>query len=210
MDKKQRKRLIGAHRDSFARHGHSPRALFWESRGVQWVRFKALAEIGVEPGDSLLDVGCGFGDLRSWLLGQDIEVEYTGLDLSPDLIEKAKAIHAKGEFIAGDIFDLDAKPQSFDWVLLSGALNWQLDDGGDYARRVIARMYKLCRKGVAFNMLNTNYWKGRSLHELVAFDPDEMLAFCKEISPNCTLRNDYLDNDFTIYLHRALACSGSS
>ena len=66
MDEKQRQRLIATHRDSFSKHGHSPRALFWESRGIQWARFKALVEIGVEPGDSVLDVGCGFGDLRSW------------------------------------------------------------------------------------------------------------------------------------------------
>lgn len=202
MDEKQRQELIDKHRDSFNRHGHSPRALFWESRGVQWARFKALSEIGMAAGDSVLDVGCGFGDLRGWLLSHDLSVEYTGLDLSPELIAKAKSIHASKAFVAGDIFDFDVEAQSFDWVVLSGTLNWQLNDGGDYARRVIARMYELCRKGVAFNMLNANYWKGRSLLELTAFDPDEVLRFCKEIAPDSSCRTDYLDNDFTVYMRR--------
>jgi len=202
LDETQRQQLIDKHSDSFAKHGHSPRALFWETRAIQRARFKALAEIGVEAGDSLLDVGCGFGDLCSWLVGQGIEVDYTGLDLSPELIEKARTLHARAHFVDGDIFDLKSQPEAFDWVVLSGTLNWQLDDGGDYARRVIRRMYELCRKGVAFNMLNADYWKKRPLHGLVAFDPDEMLAFCTQIIPDCTCRTDYLDNDFTIYMRR--------
>lgn len=202
MDKKQRQHLINRHGESFGRHGHSPRALFWESRAVQWARFRVLAEIGIKAGDSVLDVGCGFGDLRGWLLSHDLSVEYTGLDLSPDLIAKAKSIHASKTFIAGDIFDLDVEGRSFDWVVLSGTLNWQLDDGGSYARRVITRMFELCRKGVSFNMLNADYWQGRSLHELVAFDPGEMLNFCKGITPDSSCRTDYLDNDFTIYMRR--------
>jgi len=202
LDETQRQQLINKHRDSFTKHGHSPRALFWETRAIQRARFKALVEIGVESGDLLLDVGCGFGDLRSWLMGQEIEVDYTGLDLSPELIEKARTMHARARFHSGDIFDLESKPEAFDWVVLSGTLNWQLDDGGDYARRVIRQMFELCRKGVAFNMLNSRYWKGRTMHGLVAFDADELLAYCKTISPNCTLRTDYLDNDFTIYMYR--------
>jgi len=203
LDETQRQQLIDKHRDSLNRHGYSPRSLFWESRAIQHARFKALVETGIRSGDSVLDVGCGFGDLRSWLMGQEIEVDYTGLDLSPELIEKARMLHARARFVDGDIFDLESGPQAFDWVVLSGTLNWQLDDGGDYARRVLARMYELCRKGVAFNMLNAHYWKKRPLLGLVAFDPDEMLAYCRQIAPECSLRTDYLDNDFTIYMQRA-------
>lgn len=202
MDEEQRQRLIDKHRLSLVRHGYSPRTLFWESRAIQRTRFQAIAEIGIKAGDSLLDVGCGFGDLRSWLHSHELEVDYTGLDLSPDLIDKARTLHARAQFHAGDIFDLEAGADSFDWVVLSGTLNWHLDDDGIYARRVIRRMFELCRKGVAFNMLNGHYWKGRSLYGLVAFDPDAMLAYCREMAPKCRCRTDYLDNDFTIYMRR--------
>ena len=203
MDARQRQFLIDAHRDSLHKHGYSPMTLFWESRGLQWVRFRVLSEIGIGSGDSLLDVGCGFGDLRSWLLAQGIEVEYTGIDLSPDLVEKARTLHARAQFYEGDIFDLEADAQSFDWVLLSGTLNWQLHDDGDYARRVIVRMYELCRKGVAFNMLNAQCWSRKQLFGLVAFDPDLMLDFCRQLTPDCHLRCDYADRDFTIYMRRS-------
>jgi len=202
LDEEARRRLIDWHRQSLSKHGYSPHTLYWESRGVQKIRFKALAEIGIESGDSVLDVGCGFGDLKGFLRGQGMTVEYTGIDLSPEITSRAAELHPDASIHAGDLFDFDWPSQSFDWLLLSGTLNWQLHDDGDYARQVIARMFELCRKGVAFNMLNVRHPEMKSLTDLVAFDPDMMLAYCHRITPDCRCRTDYLASDFTIYLYR--------
>jgi SAM-dependent methyltransferase len=202
MKAAERQRMIDRHRDSLARHGYSPRTLFWDSRGIQKIRFRVLAEIGVVSGDSLLDVGCGFADLHSWLAANDMAVDYTGLDLSPELIGEAERLHPDATLHCGELFDFDWPECSFDWVLLSGTLNWQLDDDGAYARRVIARMFALCRKGVAFNMLNNRHPEIKARKEFAAFDAEEMLAFCQSIAPASRCRTDYLDHDFTIYMPR--------
>ncbi|MFQ5581762.1 MAG: class I SAM-dependent methyltransferase [Mariprofundaceae bacterium] len=200
MDEKQRQRIIDKHRDSLTRYGYSPHALYWSSREIQEIRFQALAEVGIEAGDSVLDVGCGFGDFKAWSEAQGRALDYTGIDLSPDLLAEAKKHHSDGEFFAGDLFDMTFADQGFDWVVLSGALNEQLHDAGAYARRVIERMYVLCRKGVAFNLLDARH---RKAHDLQSYLPDKMLNWCHHLCPNCTLRDDYLDNDFTIYMHRS-------
>jgi len=202
LDEEARRRLIDTHRASLARHGYASKALFWESRGVQKIRFKALAGIGIQAGDSVLDVGCGFGDLKGFLQGQGSAVDYTGIDLSPEIVAKAAELFPDATILAGELFDFDWPAQAYDWVLLSGTLNWQLDDGGDYARRVIRRMFELCRKGVAFNMLNSRHPDMQAMAEFVAFDPDATLAYCRQITPECRCRTDYLANDFTIYLCR--------
>ncbi|MDQ6971354.1 MAG: class I SAM-dependent methyltransferase [Mariprofundaceae bacterium] len=202
MDELQRQHLIDLHQQSLALHGYSPHALYWGSRGIQKARFRVLAEIGILAGDSLLDVGCGFADLDSWLSSQRMPVAYTGIDLSPDLIARAEALHPQAELICGELFDFASPSQYFDWVVLSGTLNWELNDDGNYARRVIAGMFALCRQGVAFNMLNSHHPEMRALHDLTTFDPDEIRAFCKTITPDCHCRSDYLDNDFTIYMRR--------
>lgn len=47
----------------------------------QKIRFKTLCEIGIQSTDSVLDVGCGNGDLLPFLessIGKD--VRYTGID----------------------------------------------------------------------------------------------------------------------------------
>ena len=60
-------------------------------------------------------------------------------------------------------------------------------------------MYALCCKGAAFNLLDARHMKA---HDLQSHRPDEMLAYCRNLCPDCTLRDDYLDNDFTIWMRR--------
>ncbi len=191
----ERKLMIERHRHSLARFGYSPHALYWESREAQEMRFKVLSEIGIMAGDSLLDVGCGFGDLYDWLISHDLPVDYTGIDLSMEILDKGLDIHPTLNLQQGELFD-------FDWSLLSGTLSWCLKDEGDYARRVIRRMFELCRKGVAFNLLNSRTFDAANMGDIYAFDPAKIMKFCRDITPYCELHDGYLDYDFTIYMKR--------
>jgi Methyltransferase domain len=199
----QRRRIVDRHRDSLIRFGRSPNALYWSSREIQELRFRILCDIGIEAGDSLLDVGCGFADLKSWIERWRCPVRYTGIDLSPDILAVAAQEQPDARFVCGDIFDLLAQPASYDWVMLSGALNEALTDGGNYARAVIARMFHLARKGVAFNLLNAR--RALFAFGLQRFDPGEMLAYCRSLARDCVLRDGYLDNDFTIWMRKQLS-----
>ncbi|ATX81787.1 Methyltransferase domain-containing protein [Mariprofundus ferrinatatus] len=199
MKKEQRKRIVDRHRDSLKRFGYHPNALYWSSREIQDVRFRVLAEVGIESGDSVLDVGCGFADFKSWIEGQGKQIDFTGVDLSPDLIMVAKEKHPDAQLFCGELTDFEFSPGTFDWVILSGALNEQLHDDGAYARRIIAMMYGLCRKGVAFNMLDARHIKA---HDLQSVDPIQMFDYCKNIASDAELHDGYLANDFSIYMYR--------
>lgn len=208
----QRQRIVDRHRDALLRHGHSPQALYWSSEEVQQLRFRMLLEIGVQGGDSLLDVGCGFGDLYPLLNAAAPGIRYTGLDLSPDLIATGRELYPQAEFFHGDLFDLDPAANSYDLVLLSGALNEQLHDGGAYARATIKRMYETCRRGVAFNLLNAENGWIASRTDLQSFLPEEIRTFCAGFCPHVVLRKEYLDNDFTLHLfngRQALLLNGN-
>jgi ubiquinone/menaquinone biosynthesis C-methylase UbiE len=79
-----------------------------------------------EPGDRILDVGCGDGDVRP-LLG---EVDYTGVDLNPDYI-KAARVHenAQTRFLQADVSDLPHLGfEEFEIVLAFGVLHHLSDD----------------------------------------------------------------------------------
>jgi len=200
VKKEQRKRIVDRHRDSLSRHGYHPNALYWSSREIQEIRFEVLAGIGIGNGDSVLDVGCGFADFKRWFerIGTG-HLDYTGIDLSPDLLAEAESRHPDGTFYCGDLFDMDFTQQSFDWVILSGALNEQLGDQGRYARRVIRRMFALCRKGVAINLLDARHLNA---HDLQSHQPETMLDWCRTLTPACELHDAYLKNDFTVYMRR--------
>ncbi|MDX8382532.1 MAG: class I SAM-dependent methyltransferase [Ghiorsea sp.] len=208
MNKQQRQRIIDRHSDSLLRFGHHPNALYWSGRDIQELRFKVLAEIGIEHGNSILDVGCGFADLNTWLSNnQYTDVQYHGIDISPDLIGVAKKIHPDVSLSVGELFDGNFTAQQFDWLLLSGALNEPYHDHGVYAKKVISEMYQLCRQGVAFNLLNAQVIK---VYDLQSFEPQEMLDFCREICPSSQLRTDYLANDFTIYMFKTHQSASST
>jgi len=199
MNKEIRQRIVARHSDSLLRYGVHPHALYWSSREVQALRFRILSEVGVASGDTVLDVGCGFADLKSWLETQGLDIYYTGLDISPDLIAVAKGQHPDAVLHIGELVDCTFPEGCFDWVLLSGALNEPYADEGKYTRYMIQQMYELSRKGVAFNLLNANAVQAPDLQ---SFDAKDMLVFCETLCASCVLRTDYLQNDFTIYMHK--------
>jgi len=201
MKLEQRKRIVDKHRDSLTRHGYHPNALYWSGRDIQETRFKILAEIGIQNEDSVLDVGCGFGDFKSWSEANGCRLNYTGIDLSPDLLQQARKMHSDGRFFVGDLFDMDFSGKSFDWVVLSGALNEQLHDESKYAKLVVKHMYELCRKGVAFNMLDARFLHAHDLHTQT---PRDILAYCEQLCSSCELHDEYLKNDFSIYMRKHL------
>lgn len=202
MTLEKRQRIIDRHRDALLRHGYSANALYWSNRDIQELRFQVLLEIGIPTGSSVLDVGCGFGDLYGFMKRQKIDSNYTGIDLSAELIEKGAEHYPQANFFCGDLFDFKPAPQSYDYVLLSGALNEAMDDAGEYAKRVIKTMYQTCRKRVAFNLLNANDKQIANSWNLQSFFPNEMLTFCQQLNRNCQLRDDYLDNDFSVFMNR--------
>ena len=199
MKPDQRKRIVDRHRDSLTRHGYSSHALYWSSSEIQEIRFKALADIGIGASDSVLDVGCGFADFKKWFEKRSGRIDYAGIDLSPDLLREAQNRHLDARLFEGDLFDMDFDEQSFDWVILSGALNENLHDEGAYAYRMIVRMFELCRNGIAFNLLDARHLKA---HDLQSHLPETVLSYCRSICEDCELTDDYLKNDFTIYMRK--------
>jgi ubiquinone/menaquinone biosynthesis C-methylase UbiE len=77
-----------------------------------------------QPGERLLDVGCGAGNVAELAAGAGARV--TGIDLSPRLVEVARARATAGgydiEYRVGDAENLDVEDASFDKVVSSVAM----------------------------------------------------------------------------------------
>lgn len=100
--------------------------LFQNLLGASSARKRLVKEhYDLSPGMRVLDVGCGPGDLLSFLP----DVNYTGIDLNPSHIASAKEKHkSNGRFICDDVANIsvDSK-QRYDRILFSGLLH-HLDD----------------------------------------------------------------------------------
>ncbi|MDX1795562.1 MAG: class I SAM-dependent methyltransferase [Hydrogenovibrio sp.] len=209
LDQKQRQRIIVRHRASIERNGYQPAALFWSSQEIQEIRFQQLARL-LERFDGthrkeqydVLDVGCGFGDLARYLAAKGLPMNYHGIDLSPDMVFAGKSQYPDLDLREGELFDFNYEDEAFDFVLLSGALNEVVDETGNYAKSVIQEMYRICRKGVAFNLLNARDAWTHNRPDLQSFDSEQVRQYCEGFCRSVEVVDDYLENDFTVYLQK--------
>jgi len=79
-----------------------------------WQEIKDLLS-GIPSQCSVLDIGCGTGRIRQVLPDN---LDYTGLDNSPELLEVAKRRYPNNKFIQADARELPFPDKSFDAVLV--------------------------------------------------------------------------------------------
>src|ERR1700680_3801966 len=98
--------LRNRYRERFAQYGYDPRTLGLHKHG-QRARFAAVLE-GLRDQDysSVLDVGCGFGDLLDHLRRRGWQGRYTGVDLVPELIDEARRRHDKDDAASFECADV--------------------------------------------------------------------------------------------------------
>ena len=180
-------------------HGaDSSLALGWLTDHDQQIRFKALAEIANLYNKTVLDAGCGYADLFSFLSADNKLLHYYGVEQIPELITHAETRHGRlpnvsllsGNFMMADL-------PIADYVFASGSLNYGNSDAG-YIFKAITRLYEHCRLGLAFNLLCQVSGNGL----IIAYDPELILSYCQSLSENVVLKTDYADEDFTIWMYR--------
>lgn len=85
------------------------------------------------PIANALDIGCGTGDLLPYFVGRG--TQYTGLDISPKMIERAEANHpaqiasGKARFVVGDSEGLPFRDAEFDAVTAVALIEYLPDAG---------------------------------------------------------------------------------
>src|SRR5699024_8970592 len=73
------------------------------------------------PGESILDLGCGTGDIAKKL--HDLGVKVEGIDSSDNMVRQARSKYPEIEFRLADARELDYKKQ-FDAVFSNATLHW--------------------------------------------------------------------------------------
>ena len=114
---------------------------------------QAIADM-VEPGSSLLDVGCGEGDLLAWLQDQK-KVSGRGIELSQNGVNRS--ISRGLSVIQGDAdTDLQYYPdQAYDYVVLSQTLQTLRAP-----REVLEQLVRIARHAIV-SVPNFAHWKNR-------------------------------------------------
>jgi SAM-dependent methyltransferase len=190
--------------DKVRTYGYDHRGLGFRNRSSQEKRFEALLELGDLDGASLLDVGCGFGDLLAYLNERGIAPEYTGLDICEPMIERCRERFdpRQAHFIVADA--LEHRPdQGYDYVIASGLFGLDSHGARERVRPTLERMFGWARIGLAVNFLSDR--SPAPVEQRIYVDPCKALEAGLSLTNAARINHAYLPNDFTLYLYKTPA-----
>ena len=184
----------------FAKHGVALASL-GVPKGGQETRYRSVLDIGVRDGDSLLDVGCGFGDLYAYARDRGLKLAYTGIDICAPFIDAARERHPDASFRLGNLLEAPLA-ERWDWAACIGTLNLKLEgsDSTEYVEEMLRAMFARASRGIAVHFLSTyvDFQNPESYH----CDPCRVFDFAKrELSPRVALRHDAMAYEFTLYVY---------
>ena len=111
-------KVINFYNKRFKKYGDDIKSVGWGDIESQELRFKILAEIDKLDNSSILDLGCGFGDLYDFFSRNKIKIDYRGIDINEELLKIARSKYPKAEFQCLNI--LNSLPsKKYDYVLSS-------------------------------------------------------------------------------------------
>jgi SAM-dependent methyltransferase len=174
--------------------------LGWESADAQKNRFNAFIDNVNLEGLSLLDVGCGLGNLLEIITERGISVRYTGIDILPKMIQCANEKELEGSFHCLDIFSENPfGDDSFDVVYASGIFNLNLGNNREFFTDALCRLAHIAKKYCAFSLLD--YRSPDRDDTYFYFSPPDVIQTIETLG--CRPRKvhiieQYLKNDFTV------------
>lgn len=209
---------IARYRRRFLDHGYGARALGWGSTDQQRHRY---AQTRLGPIDvahhTVLDIGCGFGDYRDFLLESSPEAAaYHGWDVNPDLVAEAARRHAHdagADFAIRNIMDpallAQVSAPVADVGVMLGVLNFNLGERVDnyaYSELAIRRAWTLVGRALIVDFLSSHRTTSYPAEDWVFYhDPWRMLGFALTLSPRVTLKHDYQpipQREFMLFIER--------
>jgi SAM-dependent methyltransferase len=175
--------------------GYNPRTLGWHT-GRQGIRFAAAIDaIGTRFG-SLLDVGCGFGDLFGYLRDRGWQGNYLGVDICPELLDEGrKRFGPRGARFECIDLSSESLAYSADVAVSLGVFNHRLKgDNLEFIAQMLHAMWSHSTHAVVLDFLSTTADRPKS--DLFHADADVILRMALGYSKRARLDHSYMPFEF--------------
>ena len=203
MRTEDKERINQRYAERLAKYGATVESLALGGKERQYLRFDVLCGVSDLNGKSILDVGCGFGDLVAFLEERGIRFkEYVGVDINPELIAEAERRHGTKENVRFAVQDVTEEgfDERFDIVVAGSVFNNRLsEENMQFIERILPRLFRIAKEGVAINFM-TDYVDFKS-PDVYHYSPEKVFAVCKRLTKRVALRHDYPLYDFAVYLY---------
>ena len=202
--------IAAACEEYFERHGDSYLGVGWtKSQDEVDLRYEVMLGVIDHPAGEpveLLDVGCGLAHLYEYMQRKPRgrAITYTGLDISPAMLEAARAKHPEITFYEVDLMEDGVDLPRFDYVVMNGVFTLKAELTQDamlaYWQEMLARVFPLARRGIAFNVMSPIVdWERDDLFHV----PFETLTrVVSGLSRRFVIRHDYPLYEYTTYVFR--------
>lgn len=171
----------------------SVESLGWSTREVQEKRFGVMFEgiAGeVEGKGTMLDVGCGVGDIVNMVGFSNYVEEYVGIDMVKENVDRAEVRFDMGaniSFVHGDFLEAGIwAGRVYDFVVASGTFAHYTPIN---IAKMMEKMWGLTRAVMVFNVLVPKTLNVYDLH----------LILDRVGVKRWVMRRDYWDGDVTVY-----------
>lgn len=194
----------------FQVHGDTCRGVDWPNQNDAEMRYKVMLNI-VDWYEmkyrkknlyDVLDLGCGLGHLYEYIKKNISNIRYSGLDISDIFINKCKCKFPEVEFFCKDILQEDDFGR-YDFIIMNGVftekLNLSYESMWDFFTRMITKVYTVCDKGIAFNLMSKDVdWERDDLFHVPLNQVSLWLT--GNLTRNFVIRYDYGLYEYTVYL----------
>lgn len=207
--------MIERYSSRFNQMGYDVKTLGWGSSEQQEHRFReAVSGVKFKEKKSVLDIGCGFGDLLALLIAEKKEVaKYFGWDINPDLIGKASEIWTNAvipnKFDVKNIAESTNMHPIADIGFMFGVLNLNLKDSFDnyeYSKLFIKNAFNSVKELLVVDFLSTKLTPEYPKEDFVFYhNPLTMLEFAFSLTPNVVLKHNYApipQREFMLFLYK--------
>ena len=180
--------------DAIYEHGLTSEGLRWHSKQSQEVRFHEILSLLPFNTASIVDAGCGFGDLYLYLLSKGKEgINYIGLDALETMVKEAQQRTGKPIHQCDILHDPLVEGEIY---VCSGALNILTREGGYL---FIQRCYEASTRGLIFNFLEGK--KESKTYNYLQANKIEKLG--QKLGARIIFRRGYYDNDCTVAFYKS-------
>lgn len=200
MNQKEIDDAVKRYNQRLEEHGISEQALGWGEKGRAKLRYKILLSQWDINNSTVLDFGCGFGDLLGYIEQNGLtNVAYTGIDINQNFLTIAKDRYKQAHFLKMDLLNEEMNA-SYDFIFSSGVFNHALEDNIAFIKKCFEKFNQLSNKGFAVNFLSDKV----SLKYDYTYhsNPAQILDLAYKYSNNVVLRNDYMPFEFTVFVNK--------
>lgn len=191
----------------YQKYGVDERSLGW-SKNKQDIRFEQIFKYVNDKSISVLDVGCGFGDMYRYLntCGKFLKVDYCGIDIMDSFIEEAAQKYREDDasFICCDLSGLPAHGK-YDWVVECGLFGLNLFDTEpamyEYIAESMKKAFTMAEKGISFNFLSDKVDYRTSSKDFHA-KPEKILEIAYGLSRRVIIDNSVMPFEFCVTVWR--------